>query len=152
MEQVTASEFARRIGVSEAAVRRAVKDGRITVNNDDHGRPRIDPDTAGREWAENTRYRIEASGARGLQKTVDSVPKRNIKDVRAVRETYEAKLVELKYKTATGELVRADEVLARWSSIITMTRTKLLAVPSRAKIRMPELNAAQVLVIEDLIR
>jgi len=48
--------------------------------------------------------------------------------------------------------VRADEVESAWGSIITSARTRLLAVPSRAKIQMPGLTAEQIEVIEELIR
>jgi len=72
MERITASEFARRIGVTEAAVRRAIKDGRISAWQDYRGRPRIDPETAAREWVENSRFRIESAGVYDLQNAIDS--------------------------------------------------------------------------------
>jgi len=150
--QITPAEFARQMGVSPQAVHRAMKEGRITASHDEQGRTLINPETAAREWSENTRYRIEANGARSLQKTVDAIPKRSQLDARAVREAYEAKMTELKYKRAVGELVRADEVLAGWSTIITMARTKLLGVPSKAKLRIPELTTAQVGILDELIR
>ena len=150
-ERVTASEYARRIGVTPGAVTRAIKTGRITAEKRD-GKWMIDPEGAAREWAESTKYRIEASGARELQKAIGAGPRRSIKDSRAMREEYEARLARLKYETAVGELIRADEAESTWCSIVALARTKLLAVPSRAKIRMPELSAEQVTAVEELIR
>jgi len=72
MELITASEFARRIGVSETAVRRAIKDGRISAWYDYRGRKRIDPETATQEWMVNSRFRIESAGVYGVQSRADS--------------------------------------------------------------------------------
>ena len=149
---VTKTEFARRMGVSPRAVTRAINDGRITATLDERGRTWIEPGSAAREWSENSRFRIEASGAGQIQAIDSAAAIRSITESRAMREDYEARLAQLKYDTAVGTLVRADEVQAAWCSIIAATRTRLLAVPTKAKIRMPVLNTAQIEIIEDLIR
>lgn len=46
---MTTTQYAARRGVSEAAVRRAIKDGRISAQGG-----KIDPETADREWVERT--------------------------------------------------------------------------------------------------
>ena len=75
MELITVSEFARRIGVSEAAVRRAIKDGRISAWYEDRGRKRIDPETAAQEWMVNSRFRIESAGVYDLYYAANSALK-----------------------------------------------------------------------------
>jgi len=129
-----------------------MKEGRITVSHDVQGRPLIGRETAAREWSENTRYRIEASGARSLQAAEDSKPKRSLADVRLARETFETKMTELKLKKMTGELVPVDEVESTWATIVIAIRTKLLAVPTKAKLRVPDMPPRYVELIEALIR
>lgn len=150
-EKMSANKFASHMGVAESAVRRAINEGRITAKKV-KGRWEIDPDIAKKEWAASSRFRVEAAAARELQKTEESKPKRDLINARTAREVYDAKLAELRYKRTSNELVPADEVLARWSTIITTTRTKLLAIPSKAKIAMPELKATHIAIIEGLIR
>lgn len=150
-ERISASEFARRMSVSTPAVTKALSKGRITGEKI-RGKWYLDPDGAAQEWVANSRYRIEAAGARELQKTVKAIPKRAIVDSRALKEEYDAKLAQLKYEKAAGELVPAAEVQAAWCSIIAIARTRLLAVPSNAKIRIPSLTAAHVEILEELMR
>jgi hypothetical protein len=52
MPGVTQAQFARMMGVSDVAVLKAVRSGRITKGDDGL----IDPDTAARDWVENRRH------------------------------------------------------------------------------------------------
>jgi phage terminase Nu1 subunit (DNA packaging protein) len=54
---------------------------------------------------------------------------------RAKRESHLAKLAEIELKVATGQLVKADAVLAEWLSIAANIRARLLALPSRLAAR-----------------
>ena len=151
-ELISAAELARQIGVTPAAVTHAVKENRISVIRDERGRPRFDPQVAAREWQENSQYRHASSGARALLIAEGSKPKRNIADVRLTRETFEAKMAELKLKKMTGELVPVDEVESAWASIVIAIRTKLMAVPTKARLRAPDLSNRHVELLEELIR
>lgn len=53
-EAITQAEYARRRGCTEGAVRRAIRDGRITLLADG----RIDPVAADAQWQRNTRVRM----------------------------------------------------------------------------------------------
>ena len=50
---------------------------------------------------------------------------------RAKKEGHLAKLAELDEKTATGELVKAEDVLKEWQGIIANVRARLLSLPSK---------------------
>jgi phage terminase Nu1 subunit (DNA packaging protein) len=53
-ELLSFGAYARRRGVSVEAVSKAVRDGRISVLTDAKGHRQIDPETADREWEENS--------------------------------------------------------------------------------------------------
>ena len=54
---------------------------------------------------------------------------------RAKKEGHLAKLAELEEKTATGQLVKADDVLKEWQGVITNVRARLLSLPSKLAAR-----------------
>jgi phage terminase Nu1 subunit (DNA packaging protein) len=64
----------------------------------------------------------------------------------------QAKRAELRVARESGELVEVREVELRWSQLIVMARTKMLAIPSRVKQRLPHLSNADLLVLDVLIR
>lgn len=88
--------------------------------------------------------------------TPDEIPSATpgmpLAEAQALEKVWKAKLAELKYQERSGQLVRAEEVAARWAEIITLSKTKLLAIPAAAKNRIPHLTAADVGVLDELIR
>ena len=50
---------------------------------------------------------------------------------RAKKEGHLAKLAEFEEKTASGELVKAAEVLKEWQNIVGNVRARLLGLPSK---------------------
>lgn len=54
---LTKSEYARHRGCDEKAVRKAIKEGRISAITQANGRELIDPEVADIQWARNTRAR-----------------------------------------------------------------------------------------------
>ena len=64
----------------------------------------------------------------------------------------QANLAEIKLAEQRGELVLASDVERRLAAEISSCRTRLLAIPGRARQIIPELSNAGVLAIEDLIR
>ena len=51
-----------------------------------------------------------------------------------------------------AELVRADEVQQKWVQVITLARTKILGIPTKAKQRIPELDTTAITCLEDIVR
>ena len=141
---LTMNAYAKRRGVSHTAVSKAVRSGRISRTPEGL----IDPDTADREWADNTdpsksmNYDIgnpvrrrpmdspsvsssnpeaaATSPASGLPPYVQS---------RAIREAYEARLAKLEYEVKIGKLVNADEVRVDAFNVARITRDRLMGIP-----------------------
>lgn len=75
-----------------------------------------------------------------------------VNEAAAAEKYWKAQLAELDFNERSGKLVPAEEVAARWVELITISKTKLLAVPAKAKARLPKLTAADVRVLDQLIR
>ena len=128
VELLSQRAYARRRGVSQAAVWKAIQTGRISTV---HGK--IDPVTADREWADNTdpsKPRNSVTGEPGRRRPAGepSSPmrlngagrasggedeerhRRTYATARAARETFLAQLARLELEERIGQLVRQDEV------------------------------------------
>jgi hypothetical protein len=131
--------------VTPAAVRKAIKSGRIAVVNG-----KIDPEIADRDWASNTdetKPRNSVSGDPGMRRLPGAPPLPSpgptgpssqglprtggYAAARAVRETYEARIRELDFKRMSGTLVSADEVRVVAFNTARQARDLLLAIPDR---------------------
>ncbi len=138
--------FARRLGVSERVVRKAIDTGRLerSVGQNGHGRPVIaHPDLAEREWRDNRDPAKDRTG-RDRGGATAAVRRRLV--------LAQAKRQELAYEQARRELVPRLEVQREFAGYIVMCKTKLLGVPSRAKQRIPHLTVAEIGVLEALVR
>lgn len=137
--------FGRRIGVSQEAVRCAIKAGRISTI-----RGKIDPVAAERQWLKNTdqskpRNRITGdpkhrrdpkrpaqpmdlgrSAARGGNGSSADYSK-----ARAAREVYLAQLAKLDLERRLGNLMPTEEARRALSDSAGKTRDQLLALPER---------------------
>lgn len=85
-----------------------------------------------------------------LAAPTEEVPDYN--ESRARTEYLKAELLELERKEKEGLLVRAADVQAKWIEVLTISRTKVLGVPSKAKQRIPDLTQDQIAILEDIIR
>lgn len=119
---LTRADYARARGCDESAVRRAIRDGRISVLDDGT----IDPDRADAEWAANTRGR--ATPTRAPEGPVE-VPDYAI--ARARREQAQAELAELKLAEERGALVRREAVRRMAFAVAREVRNRLLSTPQR---------------------
>jgi hypothetical protein len=69
------------------------------------------------------------------------------------RKAFEqANLLELERKQKEGLLLPAEQVEKVWANSVTIAKTKLLAVPSRLRQRIPHLTLEEVAIAEELIR
>jgi hypothetical protein len=161
IELVTQREYARRRGCTEAAVRRAVRDGRISLIDG-----RIDPVAADAQWARNTRVRagsrptddanLSGSGLAGGRagQADDEDTDSGYWKSRARRERAEAELAELKLRELQGQLVRADEWAAALAKRAAAFREGLLQIPARLAAQLAaEADQARVhTILEDELR
>ena len=168
-------QYAKRRGVSAMSVSLAVKAGRLSASvvRDEHGQPKIsDPALADQEWDRNTDSQKRVNAAGGVDPAVLRIddtdrlapfraePRAGVVEpqgdsVATATErlkSAQADLAELKFAEAAGELVPAKDVETRLVNVFAACKTRLLAIPSRARQAAPDLTAAQLELIEKLIR
>jgi phage terminase Nu1 subunit (DNA packaging protein) len=149
---ITKAEAARIIGVTNQAVAQAISAGRIeTVERE--GRQWIERDGLEQRWQENSRKRMPNIRQHRPGRTappVSDVPDYN--ESRARTEWLKAELMELERAEKEAELVRAEDVAKKWAEVVAITRTKIMAVPSKAKQRIPEIPADAFVALEEIVR
>jgi hypothetical protein len=169
-------------GGSQTAVQYAIKSGRITealvrVTGEPH--PKVDSEAADKLWADRsaTHERIdrkpggdhapvtktqkpaapldgEAAGIARTQDEEDAVDldSASYATARAARERANARLAQLQLAEREGRLVDAEAAAGAWEKIIKTSCTKVLALPSKIRARLPHLTVQQVALIEGLVR
>jgi hypothetical protein len=174
MTRITRSEASKILGVSFQAVDAAIKAGRLSAINTVDGRVLIESTTMREEWEKNTQKRIgvgpkpaptprqplrsreermatnQPSTSSRNGSTNEAIPDYN--DSRARTEHLKAELLELERKQKEGLLVLSSDVEARWVEIITLARTKILGIPTKAKQRIPDLDTDAIGLLEDIVR
>ena len=150
--------YATHRGVSEGAVRKAIKTGRIQTEADGS----IDPVKADADWNRNTNQ---------AQQRQPTVPEKKVEPIlippqpdaekrgsaaqgsavpayqtsRAIRETYAAKMAKLDFDERTKGLVKADEVHVAAFNTARRVRDRLFCIPPRlAAVLAAESNAHTV--------
>jgi excisionase family DNA binding protein len=171
---ITKSEAADALGVSRTAVYKAIKQGRLPVVRSADGRELIKSETLREDWFANTMKKVgvgpkppagekEFAPPRPKRQAEEPEPRRlteaepgeivpDYNESRARTEYLKAELLELERKEKEGLLVRAADVEAKWVEVITISRTKVLGVPSKAKQRIPDLTQDQIAILEDIVR
>lgn len=182
MPLISKSEAADALGVSRTAVYKAIKQGRLPVIRTADGRELIKSETLREDWFANTMAKIGVgpkppAGEKAFppprpkrqseeQELPVDEPKRDrslaapepgdivpdYNESRARTEYLKAELLELERKEKEGLLVRTADVQAKWIEVLTISRTKVLGVPSKAKQRIPDLTQDQIAILEDIIR
>lgn len=62
-----------------------------------------------------------------------------------------AQMAVLELNEKKGTLVNAEQVIAKYTGLITAARNKILGVPSEAKQRMPHMTMDDIEILEDLL-
>jgi len=134
VQLITQAEYARQRGCTEGAVRRAVRDKRITLIEG-----KVDPVAADAQWLRNTRVRAGSRPADDVNLTAGGTPtghadtegSGNYWTHKAKREAAEAEIAELKLAEMRGDLVRATDVRAALQRKVAAVREALLQLPPR---------------------
>ena len=175
MPLLTRSDAARALGVTREAVYAAIKEGRLSTVMSKDNRVMVNSETMREEWGRNTQRRIgvgpkppssptstplrsredrmrssAGSAAPRSTRTEEDIPDYN--ESRARTEHLKAELLELERKQKEGLLVPAADVETRWTEIITLARTKVLGIPTKAKQRIPDLDTDAISLLEDIVR
>lgn len=164
MKPITVAEFAKIKGVSPTAVHKAIASGRLKnclVRDPKYKKPRIDPVVAAQEWERNTDHNKRHTGndlrpaperAQPFSKAPENPGGQVSPTSKQILDNYRARLAKLDFEERTGILVNADKVKAEWFKLVTEAKTKLLALPSKAKSNLPHLEAADIAALEIMVR
>jgi hypothetical protein len=143
-------------GGSLQSVQRAIEAERISFMLVG-GQKRIpDPDAADREWAANTDHSRAPGSVKDqadwFEDEGDDGVEPSLRDASAREKHWKALTAELNYRRQAGELVEAAAAEERWLALIATAQTKLLAIGSRMKQRLPHLTISDIATIDDLVR
>ncbi len=139
-----------RSGGDEKAVRDAIKSGRLSRSLTADGKI-ADVTAADDEWAATTNADMVPASGPTAPAILAHAPS-PLAEHRARQAAAAATIAELELEEKRGQLVRVEDVEARWADIATLLRTKLLGVAARARIRDPSLSAKQVGLFDALVR
>lgn len=151
---ITAADFAKLKKVSKPAVSKAIKSGRLkdaVVNQG--GRSWLHQERAFDLWERNTdpSQQFRGDKVEEIVATPDGeIPSFNAS--RARTEHLKAELLQLEFDEKAKTLVKSDEVKADWLQIVTIARTKVLGIPSKAKQRIPDLDTNAMTMLEEIVR
>lgn len=128
-ELISRREFAKRVGVSDTAVRKALKQGRISLTDG-----KLDYESALEEWNQtrgpgnNNRFgELDEDGAEET-----SIGGCNYFAERALLTRAQRIKTEMEVMAMRGEMHYAEDVEAVMNSMISAFRARSLAIPSKA--------------------
>lgn len=159
-ELIGIREAARRLGVSDTAVHKAIKSGRVTVasRTETSNRPLVAWPQTQQDWLANSDASKRTHvGSRGSPvRSKDPAPSvqlatntatdddgaasaavakaaagPSLAQSRAIREAYQARLAKLEFEQKSGKLVDAAEVKVRAFKMARSARDALLGLPDR---------------------
>lgn len=134
-ERVTIAQFAAIRGVTVQAVRKAIKDCRISGYTGSDGVVRLNKNEALRQWEENTNQANDRSVPQDDDEDGEDQAEAkkavNYHQSRAIRERYSAKTAKLEYRKLAGSLVSAVKVKTEAFECARITRDAILNVPNR---------------------
>lgn len=134
----SAAELARWLGISARTVRELAARG--IIPRGERGRYPLAEGVA----AYCRRLREQAAGRADADGT-DLVVER------ARLAAAQRRRVELQIDAELGRLVDAEAIRGRFAGMVTAAKNRLLAVPSKAKSRIPTLTVTDIEALEDLI-
>jgi hypothetical protein len=135
--------YARHRGVSDTAVHKAIRAGRITPEADGT----IDPDKADRDWARNSEPPKEGTSAKAAKVRVSDDPAPNLAaglpaggtsllQARTVNEVVKAQTNKVRLARLKGELVDRNQAIAHVFKLARTERDAWLNWPARISAQM----------------
>jgi phage terminase Nu1 subunit (DNA packaging protein) len=138
-------------GTTLYAVQAARDSGRLGGALDRSGRI-ISAEAADAAWLASTNADMVPTSGLTAPAAAHAAAPSPLAEARARQATAGATLAELELAEKRGQLVRIDDVEARWADIVTIARTKLMGLPARARLRDRTLTAKQVAMLDALVR
>jgi flagellar motor protein MotB len=124
--------YAKHRGVTEAAVRKAITQGRISKSKNG----KINPEKADKEWNKNTdpaqikRLIPEEKPDYSQNSSPNAGP--SYQQSRAIKEAYGAKLLRLQFEKESKKLISVDDVKVSAFNAARMTRDRILGIVNLA--------------------
>ena len=162
---ISFADLAKMKGVSRSAVsqkkRAGILNGAIVNVN---GKDVLNKDEALRLWETNMvphisqLTKVEGDNRKTTVVEVESRKTTNTDEIpdfntsRSKREAMMARLAEIDVEEREKVLVSAAAVKSSWAQIISLARTKVLGIPSKAKQRIPDLDTSAMTRLEDIVR
>ena len=152
---ISFADLAKLKNVSRSAVsqkkRAGILNGAIVNVN---GKDVLNKDEALRLWETNMVPHLsnltKVEGDNRKATNTEEIPDFNTS--RSKREAMMARLAEIDVEEREKVLVSAAEVKSSWAQIISLARTKVLGIPSKAKQRIPDLDTSAMTCLEDIVR
>ena len=146
VQLLSKAAYARHRGCDEKAVRKAIREGRISAIGG-----KIDSEVADIQWAKNTRARISRAAPGQLDLNTSGLAAAKTEGAaagpaavagdsgkgdtytinRVRREAADAEMAELNLAKAQGSLISVESVKAALGSVFSATRDALLQIPAR---------------------
>ena len=156
---ISFADLAKLKGVSRSAVsqkKRAgiLNDAIVNVN----GKDLLNKDDALRLWETNmVPHHSKLTKVAETPRTpeVGKVDKEEIPDFntsRSKREAMMARLAEIDVEEREKILVPSAEVEASWIQLVTIAKTKVLGIPTKAKQRIPDLDKNAMSLLDEIVR
>ena len=155
---ISFADLAKLKGVSRSAVsqkKRAgiLNDAIVNVN----GKDLLNKDDALRLWETNmvphhsklTKV-SDAPRSPEVGKVEEEIPDFNTS--RSKREAMMARLAEIDVEEREKVLVPSADVEASWVQLVTIAKTKVLGIPTRAKQRIPDLDKNAMSLLDEIVR
>lgn len=161
---ITLSDAAELLGLrSRNSLYRKINSGDLQKVDTPDG-PRLESEGLLERWGQITRtaadsprpprppqgHKPRPSSAPPPRRETDDLPDYNVS--RARSEYEKANLLELDRKAKEALLLPTEQVEKAWANAVAIARTKLLAIPTRARQRIPHLSLDEVALIEELVR
>lgn len=160
-ELISGRELARRLGVSETAVRSAVKSGRIRETmTDAKGRRWFNETDARAQWGRNT-LPEKPTGRQVVEDINPVIPSAttdlphlsglSANEARVARETAQARILTFKAKVMEQELVGVEDVARMWERQVEKAKRLFLALPVELRMLLPSMTSDEMSLVENRI-
>ena len=149
---ITFSDLAKLKGVSRSAVsqrRRTgiLKESIVKVN----GKEMLNKDLALELWDKNSvSFTPEIKESTKNIGNNEELPSFN--ESRAKREAMMARLAEIEVEEKEKVLVPSEDVKRSWIQLVTIAKTKVLGIPTKAKQRIPDLDKGAMALLDEIVR
>lgn len=140
------AEIARRVGVTDEAVRKAARKRQLTdgVSIEGNSVKVHDVEAAVEQWHSMPSRAPADPDTQDVQASYWVA--------KARRESALADMAEIEVAERRGELISVDDARTDVSDKFTIVRTRILGVPTRIAQRLPKLAAEVVPVLDELLR